>query len=117
MPNVERALTEMESGIGGPAAVNMSAGGDAVRKLASRGTGRPSASGLSVPNAPSGGGRSQASSPTLPSTPNPNGGQASHEVLQNFFASLLSTKPSNASPAKSPPSKTSSPEKGAEEDS
>ncbi len=92
LPNVERALTEMEGGAGGPAALNMSVSGDAARKLPSRGTGRPSASGLSVPGVPTGGSRSQGTSPTIPPSPSPTNGQTQHEVLQNFFQSLLSSK-------------------------
>lgn len=102
LPNVERALTEMESGIGGPSALNMSAGGEAARKLATRGTGRSSMSNLSVPPPAGGPSRGQGSSPTLPPSPGPNA-QTQHEVLQNFFASLLSTKPTSA--------KATSPEK------
>ncbi|KAJ3551885.1 hypothetical protein NM688_g4453 [Phlebia brevispora] len=110
LPNVERALTEMESGVGGPAALNMSVSGETARKLTSRGTGRSSTSSLSVPTVAGGAVRTQGASPTLPPSPSPTG-QTQHEVLQNFFASLLSTsKPSSTTAAKAA-SKTSTPEK------
>ena len=109
LPNVERALTEMESGIGGPAGLNMSVGGEATRKPSSRGTGRSSMSNLSVPTAPGGPSRSQGPSPTLPPSPSPTA-QTQHEVLQNFFASLLSTKSTSAKP--NTPEKTSGVDEG-----
>lgn len=91
LPNVERALTEMEGVVNGPAPLGMSAGADS-RKPLSRSTARPVA-GLSVPGVGAPGTRSQVSSPTLPSSPSPTpGGQTQHEVLQNFFQSLLSSK-------------------------
>jgi dynein light intermediate chain 1, cytosolic len=91
LPNVERALTEMEGGIGGSASVGINAGGDA-RKALGRSTTRQ-ASGLSVPSAGASGSRTQVSSPTLPTSPSPtSSGQTQHEVLQNFFQSLLSSK-------------------------
>ena len=113
LPNVERALTEMESGSNGQAALNM--GGDAARKLASRSTGRPSASGLAAQGTTSSS-RSQASSPTMPSAPAP-AGPTQHEILQTFFQSLLSSKSSGAAAGKAAPAKTSSPDKGTEEGS
>ncbi|GBE79865.1 DLIC-domain-containing protein [Sparassis latifolia] len=96
LPNVERALTEMEGGVGGAgggtAALGMSVSGDAARKLGGRAAGRPPST-LTVPSA-GGAGRSTVPSPTLSSagSPSPTGGQTQHEVLQNFFQSLLSSK-------------------------
>ena len=71
LPNVERAMVEMESGSGGAGL------GD------SRKGGRPPG-GIKTARAPS--------SPTqVPHSPSPTG-QTQHEVLQNFFQSLLSNK-------------------------
>ncbi|KAI0796973.1 DLIC-domain-containing protein [Abortiporus biennis] len=90
LPNVEKALTEME---GGPSPLSASVSSDGGRKSGSRTTGRPT-SGLSVPGIPGGApGRSPVTSPTMPGTPSPSsGGPTQHEVLQNFFQSLLSSK-------------------------
>lgn len=96
LPNVERALSEMEGGINLGASTNSlssSTGGDPSRKISGRSSGRPLASNLSVPiGAPGTTGRSHGASPTLGTTPSPTGSQTQHEVLQNFFASLLNTK-------------------------
>ncbi|KAH9942577.1 dynein light intermediate chain-domain-containing protein [Amylocystis lapponica] len=70
-----------------------SAGGDAAaaRKLGRSSSGRPPAS-LTVPPAMAAM-RANAPSPTPSSAgPSPTGGQTQHEVLQNFFQSLLSSK-------------------------
>ncbi|KAI6018310.1 dynein light intermediate chain-domain-containing protein [Pisolithus marmoratus] len=91
LPNVERALSEMEASMGGSSALNASVNGDAARKL-SRGGTRPT-SGLSsvgVPGASTAGRTS--TSPALGASTNATGGQTQHEVLQNFFQSLLSSK-------------------------
>lgn len=90
LPNVERALTEMEGSVNGSPASNV--GGDNARKLSSRPTGRPPTSSLAVPATNVPGGRGP--SPTLSSaaSPSPTNGQTQHEVLQNFFQSLLSSK-------------------------
>ncbi|KIP12896.1 hypothetical protein PHLGIDRAFT_61144 [Phlebiopsis gigantea 11061_1 CR5-6] len=90
LPNVERALTEMEAG---PSPLSMSASADSRKALNRSGTSRPSA-GLSALGASSSGSRSQVASPTLAAaSPSPtNGGPTQHEVLQNFFQSLLSSK-------------------------
>ncbi|EKM59739.1 uncharacterized protein PHACADRAFT_250433 [Phanerochaete carnosa HHB-10118-sp] len=91
LPNVEKALTEMEGAVGSPAPLGINVAAD-PRKPPSRSTARQ-ASGLSVSSAGAPGTRPQASSPTLPSSPSPvPGGQTQHEVLQNFFQSLLSSK-------------------------
>lgn len=90
LPNVERALSEMEASMGGSSSLSASVNGDATRKL-SRGGTRPT-SGLSVgaPGASTAGRTS--TSPTLGTSTNATGGQTQHEVLQNFFQSLLSSK-------------------------
>lgn len=91
LPNVEKALADMETGLGGSGALNASVNGDASRRL-SRGGARPT-SGLS---APGGAGTSTTgrmpASPTLSASQSSTGGQTQHEVLQNFFQSLLSSK-------------------------
>ena len=93
LPNVEKALTDMESGfsLSSSTALGSSVNGDPSRKAPGRTAGRP-ASGLSVPGAGGVPGRSPVASPTLAASPSPTGGQTQHEVLQNFFQSLLSSK-------------------------
>lgn len=87
LPNVERALTEMEGAIGGPSSLSMSGGTDA-RKLPTRTSTRPPSAGLSVsPNT-----RPQVGSPTLASAPSPPTDQMRHELLQDFFKKLLDGK-------------------------
>ncbi|KAI0732781.1 dynein light intermediate chain-domain-containing protein [Fomitopsis betulina] len=91
LPTVERALTEMEGVVGsGSSSLGMSTGPEGARK--SRATsGRPPST-LAVPLSATNS-RSNASSPILPAgSPSPTGGQTQHEVLQNFFQSLLSNK-------------------------
>ncbi|ESK95137.1 dynein 1 light intermediate chain [Moniliophthora roreri MCA 2997] len=87
LPNVERALSEMESGIGG---VN----GPSVPD--SRKAGRP-------PGVKTNSGRPPSSPSPLPTSPSPTG-QTQHEVLQNFFQSLLSNKdrPSSSAAVRAP---------------
>ncbi|KAF9651747.1 hypothetical protein BDM02DRAFT_3110207 [Thelephora ganbajun] len=83
-PNVDRALAEMESGYG----MNLGAsvnGPDVSRKLS-----RSTRTVGSLTTGAGTSGRSSASSPPIPS-PSPTG-QTQHEVLQNFFQSLLSSK-------------------------
>ncbi|KDQ64441.1 hypothetical protein JAAARDRAFT_117764 [Jaapia argillacea MUCL 33604] len=93
LPNVERALTEMEGGVGtSPSSVGATV--DASRKLPARSGTRPPAT-LTTSNVSGGAAalnRSTAASPTAPVSPNAAGGQTQHEVLQNFFQSLLSSK-------------------------
>ncbi|KAH7905536.1 dynein light intermediate chain-domain-containing protein [Hygrophoropsis aurantiaca] len=83
LPNVERALSEMEAGAGLNASV---AGGDGARRASARaGAGASGASG--------GGGAGGGRPPVSPGGTSPGGaGQTQHEVLQNFFQSLLSSK-------------------------
>ena len=106
LPNVERALSEMETGIGG---TSTGLGDAATRRAATRpiststSTGRPSAlSALGTSASPTG--ISASRSPVTPSGPGPSpgaGGPTQHEVLQNFFQSLLLTKDrTNRSPSK-----------------
>ena len=91
LPNVERALMEMEVGISG----SPTGAGDAARR-ANRTSGRPltaaglTAVGTSAPSTATG--RGQTSPSLSVATPSPTGGQTQHEVLQNFFQSLLSSK-------------------------
>ncbi|TFK55636.1 hypothetical protein OE88DRAFT_1710043 [Heliocybe sulcata] len=88
LPNVERALTDME--LDSAANVNQPAG-EPTRKT-SRAANRPTAN-LSIGGAagPHGLARSTSSASNVAS-PSPTGGQTQHEVLQNFFQSLLSSK-------------------------
>ena len=90
LPNVERALSEMESGIG-PANISAIEG---TRRLGGRAgaTGRPGLSALGTSSSPTNVGsvRSPGSPSANTGTPSATG-QSQHEVLQNFFQSLLST--------------------------
>ena len=94
LPNVERALSEMESGIG---AATTTAIEGTTRRLAGRaGTGgRPAGlSPLGTSSSPANvnSSRSPGSPSANTGTPSPGAtGQSQHEVLQNFFQSLLST--------------------------
>ncbi|TCD69233.1 hypothetical protein EIP91_008336 [Steccherinum ochraceum] len=93
LPNVEKALTDMESGFSMSSSTNLGASvnGDPSRKASGRSAGRP-AGNLTVPGPGGVPGRSPVASPTLSTTPSPTSGQTQHEVLQNFFQSLLSSK-------------------------
>lgn len=118
LPNVERALTELEGAVnGGPASLSMSVGSDSGRKVSSRPTGRPASSSLAVPQGVAPGGRGP--SPTSPSAPQPSptGGQTQHEVLQKFFNSLLTSKDRGGAgtSAKSSPAKPSASTSGGED--
>lgn len=86
LPNVEKALADMESGLGSGSALNASVNGDAARRL-SRGGARPTVGGAATSTT----GRAPTS-PTLNTSTSSTGGQTQHEVLQNFFQSLLSSK-------------------------
>ncbi|TFK63540.1 dynein 1 light intermediate chain [Pluteus cervinus] len=94
LPTVERALSEMEVGIGGGASAGSQPTGEAAaaarNRLAARttsGAARPGPLGAST-NAPVG---RPPVSPAL-NTPSPVNGPSQHEVLQNFFQSLLNTR-------------------------
>ena len=90
LPNVERALSEMESGIGTASTSTI----EGTRRLAGRAgtTGRPGLSPLGTSSSPT-----NVNSVRSPGSPSGNTGtpgatgQSQHEVLQNFFQSLLST--------------------------
>jgi dynein light intermediate chain 1, cytosolic len=82
LPNVERALTDMEIGIGGGAGA---ANPDPSRKITRN------AAALAPVGTSAAPGRSPGS-PTPAASPSPTSGQTQHEVLQNFFQSLLSSK-------------------------
>ena len=83
LPTVEKALADMEG-----SALNASVNGDASRRL-SRGGARP------APGLPAVGGAPSTRSPTsstLSSSQSSTGEKAQHEVLHNFFQSLLNSK-------------------------
>lgn len=98
LPNVERALSEMEVGIGGtPAPIANTTDTNTTRRPP---TGRPVGTGTrpaglatlgASTNVPPTG-RPPASPTPIVGLPSPTGGQTQHEVLQNFFQSLLSSK-------------------------
>ncbi|KAF9480672.1 dynein 1 light intermediate chain [Pholiota conissans] len=119
LPNVERALTEMETGVGGPS-LNISA---ATRAAAARTatTGRPA--GLSVLGASASptnisGSRSPVSPGVEGAISSPGVGPTQQKVLQDFFQSLLSTKDrGGAASARSSPSKPNGNTNGTEEGS
>ena len=96
LPNVERALTEMEVGMGGHG-LGSSVSVDPSRRAAGRNVGRPA--GLSaVATSPTGQlGRPPGSPTAIAASPSPTGTQTQHEVLQNFFQRLLSRDREGAS--------------------
>ncbi|EIM87879.1 DLIC-domain-containing protein [Stereum hirsutum FP-91666 SS1] len=100
MPNVERALTEMEASSAFTPTGPMSAGGINLvgpdspgTPLGRKGSGRNPTRAPNAGNASAAGpgARSDLSSSVMGSSPG-SGGQTQHEVLQNFFQSLLSSK-------------------------
>ncbi|KAJ6602502.1 dynein light intermediate chain-domain-containing protein [Mycena vulgaris] len=106
LPTVDRVLSEMETGIGGSASASTSA----PRAAASR---RPA--GLAPTTSPRQGG-SPTPAASVPS-PTSAGNPTQHEVLQNFFQSLLSSKDRAGAGAatKGPPVKPNGSGSGAEE--
>jgi dynein light intermediate chain 1 len=83
LPTVERALSEMEAGMGMASSLNASTTADGARRPSQRAaTGANVATHVGRP----------PSSPTIGTSPSPTGGQTQHEVLQNFFQSLLSSR-------------------------
>lgn len=106
----------MEAGIGaaGGAGANLGAsvsGGNAADRRLSRGA-RPALSTAGAPPAGSSAHLGKPPATTSPSTatsPSPTGGQTQHEVLQNFFQSLLSSKDRAGAAAAAPPTRTSPP--------
>ncbi|KAF5333538.1 hypothetical protein D9611_002697 [Ephemerocybe angulata] len=105
LPNVERALSEMESGMGPAGAAGATPGSRLAGRAPQRvGSGLPNSS---PPTSATGRG---PASPTagIAGAPSPAaGGQSQHEVLQNFFQSLLNTKDraGGTSPAKPAPTR------------
>lgn len=91
LPSVDRALSDMETGIGAPAA-STAANVDARRlgQRTSTAGSRPPGLGSSVSRPPT--------SPSAMGSPSPTG-QTQHEVLQNFFQSLLTNKERSAASA------------------
>ncbi|KAF8622105.1 hypothetical protein AX15_007242 [Amanita polypyramis BW_CC] len=89
LPSVDRALSDMETGIGAPA-VSSTVTGEARRlgPRTSTPSSRPAGMGAPIPRPPA--------SPSPISSPSPTG-QTQHEVLQNFFQSLLTNKDRSAS--------------------
>ena len=91
LPHVERALSEMEVGTG--SGLSASVSGDAARRMTGRAPARPLPSTLSASTTGPLLGRPPTSPTALPTaSPSPTGGQTQHEVLQNFFQSLLTSK-------------------------
>lgn len=96
LPNVVRALSEMETGIGGPPPISTEGAPRRAPAGRTAAPGRPTGlstlgtSGLSPTH---GAGRTPTSPAPATGTPSPtNGGQTQHELLHNFFQSLLSSK-------------------------
>ncbi|KAG5639671.1 hypothetical protein H0H81_005854 [Sphagnurus paluster] len=91
LPNVERALTEMEVGIGGGPGAGASSDPRRPTRNPTSTSGRPAGLGPAGTAAPA-----SARTPSSPTpgagSPSPTNGQSQHEVLQNFFQSLLSSK-------------------------
>ena len=110
LPNVERALTEMESSATVvPNPLNVSAGSDPARKLASRTGARQPPSTLSVPTAGAAMlARSTSSASPAPlsaTTPNSADDQTQHQALKKFFDDLINKRnrvDDKAASAKSP---------------
>lgn len=91
LPNVDRALSDMETGIGVPAgSISSNAEGRRLGSRTSAAVPRPAGLGAST---------SRPATATSPiSSPSPTG-QSQHEVLQNFFQSLLTNKDRSAASA------------------
>lgn len=91
LPHVERALTDMEgSVVANP--LNMSTSGATKPTRTTRPVVPSGPGAASAANPRAALGQSTGTSPQLAATPSPTGGQTQHEVLQNFFQSLLSSK-------------------------
>lgn len=123
LPNVERALSEMETGVGG-IGISTNLGADAARRLGAASRTAPTAggrpAGLSALGTSAAPNLSASRSPVSPSgsatSPSTSGGASQHEVLQNFFQSLLSTKDRGAGGSnRSSPSKPNGNSNGTEE--
>ncbi|KAF5321922.1 hypothetical protein D9619_000568 [Psilocybe cf. subviscida] len=95
LPNVERALSEMESGMGASATSMAPPVGRLPSGRPASTSSRPGLSTMGSSTSPTliSGARSPISPAGAASATSPGGaGQTQHEVLQNFFQSLLSTK-------------------------
>lgn len=91
MPNVERVLNEMESSTNSPSGTTNPV--PEHRKYPNRPSGRPSGlAGLNVQQNVAPGNRPPPSSNTGATPTPPSGPQPQHEVLHNFFQSLLSSR-------------------------
>ncbi|PBL02885.1 dynein 1 light intermediate chain [Armillaria gallica] len=116
LPNVVKALSEMEMGSNsgsGPSSSSIPDAATARRLTGRTATGRPTT--LGTQTSPR-----QPSSPPLGTSPSPTaaGGQTQHEVLQNFFQSLLSNRdrPSPTSASRPAANGTSSTAPGGQDD-
>ncbi|RDB20102.1 Cytoplasmic dynein 1 light intermediate chain 1 [Hypsizygus marmoreus] len=92
LPTVERALTEMETGIGGAAGATANTG--RVPRSQTTPTSRPAGLAPIGTSAPASG--------RPPASPIPGGSvtpQTQHEVLQKFFSDLLNSKGAGSSPS------------------
>ena len=97
LPNVERALTEMEGSAAATAnPLNTSVAGDPARKLASRAATRPAPSALSVPSAGaallSRSTSAASPGPMSAATPNSADDQTQHQALKKFFDDLINKR-------------------------
>ncbi|CAA7260130.1 unnamed protein product [Cyclocybe aegerita] len=119
LPNVERAMSEMETGASAPTSLGVPGGRLGARPTST--LNRPAGlSALGTTTSPTSlaGARSPASpgGPGASSSPGA-GGQTQHEVLQNFFQSLLSTKDRTAAANRTAPSRPNGTSNGTEEGS
>ncbi|KAF8076732.1 dynein light intermediate chain-domain-containing protein [Lyophyllum atratum] len=92
LPNVERALTEMEVGIGGGPGAGAASDPRRSTRNAGAPSGRPAGLAPVGTSAPATGRPPASPTPASAGSPSPTAGQTQHEVLQNFFQSLLSSK-------------------------
>ncbi|KAJ3516133.1 hypothetical protein NLJ89_g1310 [Agrocybe chaxingu] len=119
LPNVERAMSEMESGASAPTSLGVPGGRLGARPTST--SNRPAGlSALGTTTSPTSlaGARSPASpgGPGASSSPGA-GGQTQHEVLQNFFQTLLSTKDRTTAANRTAPSRPNGTSSGTEEGS
>ncbi|KAG5648773.1 hypothetical protein DXG03_000122 [Asterophora parasitica] len=99
LPNVERALTDMEVGMGGGPGAGAADAARRSTRIANAPSGRPAGLAPVGTSAPASGRAPASPIPASAGSPSPTGGQTQHEVLQNFFQSLLSSKDRTGSPA------------------
>ncbi|EJD01545.1 uncharacterized protein FOMMEDRAFT_126556 [Fomitiporia mediterranea MF3/22] len=105
LPNVEKALTEMEGGFA-TAGAGVGAGGD--RKVGGGRRDVPARASSGLANSTLG----QSTSSRPLGGPSPPPGQSQHEVLQNFFQSLLSSRGDRGTAAPSAPRAGAAPTNG-----